>query len=307
MKFQLISDGSIPVPPINGWGALERVVWSYKNELEKLGHDVIVSNYLDDIFILEDYRRFKPDIVHNHLGKHWAAFSLLSPKICKIFTNHGGGFRFSNNFWQTMTPFLRNAYGFVLTDDEYSFFTEKKISCSIVPNGVYVDDISFNNEAEFDRSIYLGKIMSLKRQAFFQKIGLDVIYVGNPEDKDFNYQDPNYLGSWNYEQVKFNLTKFSNLVLLSLDELQPLVCLEAMSAGLGLVISEPAAQSLDCSLPWITVIKEENIKDINYVNNAVLANKEISTKNRIQIREYAKTFDWKNIVKKYTTLINNYL
>jgi len=302
MKFHLISDGSIPVPPVLGWGALERVVWAYKTELEKAGHDVLISNHIEDFMVLEDYKRFKPEVVHNHLGKHWIPFSRMDAKY-KIFTNHGGGFRYSIPFWKSILPYLQQSKAFILSNIEESFFLAHNMNVKIIPNGVFCNDISFDNQPEHSTSIYLGKIMSLKRQAIFQKLGLDVVYVGNKEDNHFDYSSDKYLGSWNYDEVKENLTKFSNLVLLSQDELQPLVCLEAMSAGLGLVLSEPASQSLDKSKPWITVIPEQKIQDIDYVNDVISKNRQVSNLMRTEIREYAKTFDWSNIVKNYLSEI----
>ena len=302
MKFHLISDGSIPVPPVMGWGALERVVWAYKIELEKAGHEVFVSNHTEDFMVLEDYRKFKPDVAHNHLGKHHIPFSMMKAQH-KIFSNHGGAFRYSISFWKSILPFLQTSKAFVLSNVEESFFLANNIDTKIMPNGVFCNEISCDSQPKYNASIYLGKIMALKRQAIFQKLGLDVVYVGNQEDNNFNYSSDKYLGSWNYEQVKNNLTKFSNLVLLSQDELQPLVCLEAMSAGLGLVLSEPASQSLDKTKPWITVIPERRIQDIDYINNAISNNRQISTLMRTEIREYAKTFDWSNIIKNYLSQI----
>jgi hypothetical protein len=298
MKFHFISDGSIPIPPINGWGALERVVCAYKDELEKLGHEVFISNTLDDFQVLKDYRRFKPHVVHNHLGKHWEPFSLMSPEQ-KIFTNHGGGFKYSIPFYQNLVPYLKNSKAFVLTDLEKKFWDSYGFESVIQPNGVFCHDFNFKSKPQFSESLFLGKIMSLKRQSFFQKNNLNVVYVGNKEDQSFDYSDSRYLGSWNYQQVLSNLTNYSNLVLLSLDELQPLVCLEAMSAGLGLVLSEAATQSLDTSLPWITVIPENKISDIDFINAEIAINKKISLENRDQIRLEALKFDWSNIVKRY--------
>lgn len=302
MKFHLISDGSIPVPPVTGWGALERVVWSYKTELEKAGHDVFISNHTEDFMVMEDYRKFQPDIIHNHLGKHWIPFSMMNAKH-KIFTNHGGGFRYSIPFWKSVVPYLKNSKAFILSNIEESFFLANGLQTKIIPNGVFCNEISYEIQPQYNASLYLGKIMSLKRQALFQKMGLDVVYVGNQEDHNFDYSSDRYLGSWNHEQVRYNLTKFSNLVLLSQDELQPLVCLEAMSAGLGLVLSEPASQSLDISKPWINIIPENRIQDINFINSTISENRQISSNMRKDIREYAEIFDWKNIIKQYLSEI----
>lgn len=303
MKIQLISDGSIPVPPI-GWGALERVVWNYKIHLEKLGHDVFVSNHIEDHKVLEDYRKFKPDVIHNHIGKHWYPFSLMSSSK-KFFTNHGSGVRTipgNDQFWKQICPLLKDSLCLALTDFEVERFAANGVKAIVHPNGIDSEHITFQDKPELG-SIYLGKILPLKRQALLQKSGLEVVFIGDKGDPNFNYEDERYLGAWDYETVQSDLTKYTNLVLLSIDELQPLVCLEAMSAGLGLVVSKPAAQSLDASKPWITIIDEEQITDIDFVNHQIKQNAITSLSMRTEIREYAKEFDWSNIVEKYIDII----
>jgi len=90
------------------------------------------------------------------------------------------------------------------------------------------------------------------------------------------------------------------LVLASNSELQPLVCLEALSCGLGLVISESASQNLDKNLPFITIIEDKKIKDKEYVKEKILENRDFcSTMNRLDVVNYAESFSWENIAKKY--------
>ena len=76
-----------------------------------------------------------------------------------------------------------------------------------------------------------------------------------------------------------------------------------MAAGLGLVISKPAAQSLDISKPWIDVIPDEHLNNIDYINTIIEKNREISSKYRSEIIQYSKQFDWSNIIKNYLQVI----
>lgn len=305
MKIQLISDGSIPVPPVDGWGALERVVWNYKQHLEKAGHDVLVSNHKESYKNIQDWKNFEPDIVHNHIGKHWEAVSLMSG--CKKFvTNHGGEFLTHKPFYEYLA---RNYFSgcklLMLTDAEMYFYRSFGLDVQILPNGV--DTTIFKPDVNKERTgaIYLGQINSRKRQAFFQSRGLDCYFAGNKADNNFDYNSDNYLGSWNHEQVCENLIKFSNLVLLSFSELQPLVCLEGLASGLGLVITEPAAQSLDTSKPWISVVPDSELENIDYLNYVIKENSKVSNAHRKEIVEYSKNFDWSNIIKKYLEIIND--
>ena len=65
---------------------------------------------------------------------------------------------------------------------------------------------------------------------------------------------------------------------------------------MGLVISEYSAANLDTNLPFIDVIPEEKIQDIEYVSNILEQNRKVSVRMRKEIREYATTFSWEKIV-----------
>jgi hypothetical protein len=75
------------------------------------------------------------------------------------------------------------------------------------------------------------------------------------------------------------------LVLLSSGECHSLAVCEALLAGLGVVVSEPASANLE-SKPWITVIPNEKLDDLVFVSNAIESNREIAMQNRREIREY---------------------
>ncbi|MEY4059339.1 MAG: Synechococcus phage Bellamy, partial [Pseudomonadota bacterium] len=80
----------------------------------------------------------------------------------------------------------------------------------------------------------------------------------------------NYLGEWTDEYKKEHLTDYGNLVLLSDGENgTPLVVKEALINGLGVVISKYAAHDVDTSLPFITLIDDDKLEDIDYVKNKI--------------------------------------
>ena len=107
------------------------------------------------------------------------------------------------------------------------------------------------------------------------------------------------MGEWSKDELYKNLTDYGNLVLLSDGEAHPLVCLEAFAAGLGVVVSEWAAANLDIRKSFIDVIPEDKISDIEYVEDTIRLNREFSVYNRDTIREYARSFDWVNVVDKH--------
>ena len=59
MAIIQVATGMIPIPP-NGWGAVERVIWAYKQKLEALGHHV-------DIKFVNQLEKLPNTIVHTHI------------------------------------------------------------------------------------------------------------------------------------------------------------------------------------------------------------------------------------------------
>jgi glycosyltransferase involved in cell wall biosynthesis len=60
MRIVHVATGLITIPP-NGWGAVERLIWEYKQGLEKLG-DVVDIKYMNEL------ERWPDTIVHAHLA-----------------------------------------------------------------------------------------------------------------------------------------------------------------------------------------------------------------------------------------------
>jgi len=89
------------------------------------------------------------------------------------------------------------------------------------------------------------------------------------------------------------------LVLLSDGEAHPLVCMEALSAGLGVVVTEWGKANLNLDRDYITVIPESKIDDIGFIEESIIENREVSLQNRKNILEYSKNFDWKKVISKY--------
>ena len=95
------------------------------------------------------------------------------------------------------------------------------------------------------------------------------------------------------------MTDYGNLVLLSDGEAHPLVCMEAFSAGLGVVVCQWGAANIDTTKEFITVIPENKIKDVKYVEEVMIKNREYSVAHRDEIIEYGKQFEWKEVLKRH--------
>ena len=177
-------------------------------------------------------------------------------------------------------------------------FDVPKENTYVTPNGVNLDRFRTSMDPEYsDRSLYLAKIDYRKRQHMFQSID-SLWFAGNLADNRFD-TDKNYLGEWSKETLYDELTDYGNLVLLSDGEAHPLVCMEALAAGLGVVVCEWGKANLDLDKEFITVIPEDKINDINFVEDAIIKNREYSVNHREEIIEYSKKFEWKEILRNH--------
>jgi glycosyltransferase involved in cell wall biosynthesis len=149
-----------------------------------------------------------------------------------------------------------------------------------------------------DRSVVLAKIEPRKRQHLTYWLP-NVDYIGRGP---FNH--PNYRGELQPREQLLNvLCEYGNFVLLSDGENgTPLVVKEAMAAGLGVVLSESAANELPRNLPWITVIPESDLANTTAIAMAIQQNLVASRPRRKEIRDWIyKNWDWNRLVDQYVS------
>ena len=293
----------MPIPP-TGWGAVEILVWDTKNALEELGHEVQIVNTKDHRQIINAINAFVPDFVHVHYDE----FIPIMPFIQypAAITSHFGYLErreMFNGYINVAKEFQRlKPVVFCLSEGikkVYNvMFDVPKENTYVTPNGVNLDRFRTSMDPEYsDRSLYLAKIDYRKRQHMFQSID-SLWFAGNLADNRFD-TDKNYLGEWSKETLYDELTDYGNLVLLSDGEAHPLVCMEALAAGLGVVVCEWGKANLDLDKEFITVIPEDKINDINFVEDAIIKNREYSVNHREEIIEYSKKFEWKEILRNH--------
>lgn len=293
----------MPIPP-TGWGAVEILVWDTKNALQKLGHKVQIVNTKDQKQIIAEINSFRPDFVHIHYDEFIEVYPYI--QYPKAITSHygylerpeffGSYVNIANEFARLrpnifcLSEGIKNVYKDLMNVPEDNLF--------VTPNGVNTKAFSYTENPEHgDLSIYLAKIDYRKRQYQFQSIN-SLWYAGNIADNRFN-TSKNYLGEWSKETLHEKLTHYGNLVLLSDGEAHPLVCMEALAAGLGIVVTEWGKANLDDSKEFITIIPENKVNDIEYVENEIIKNRQYSLQHRKNILEYSKNFDWHNIIENY--------
>ena len=304
MKVAIVGPGIMPIPP-TGWGAVEILIWDQKLALEKLGHEVLIVNTPNPNDILKEIDSFDPDFVH----VQYDDFVELVPHIrypCAI-TSHFGYLEQPNK-WDYYGPRVAEKFEKIkpnvfclsqgIKDTYRSMMGFKDENLFVTPNGVNLDLFRKTEKAEYPhRSIYLAKIDYRKRQYLFQ--GIDSLwFAGNNSDSRFDVST-RWLREWSKDKLYNELTDYGNLILLSDGEAHPLVCLEAFAAGLGVVVSQYAAANLDTSKDFITVIPEGKITNMVFLESEIIKNRKYSVEHREEILEYAKTFEWSNVVAKH--------
>ena len=293
----------MPIPP-TGWGAVEILVWDTKNALEELGHEVQIINTKDYRQIINGINAFVPDFVHVHYDE----FIPIMPYIQypAAITSHFGYLErreMFNGYVNVAKEFQKiKPNVFCLSEGIQKvyniMFDVPKDNTYVTPNGVNTERFRYSLDPEYpDRSLYLAKIDYRKRQHLFQ--GIDSLwFAGNLADNRFD-TNKNYLGERSKETLYEQLTDYGNLVLLSDGEAHPLVCMEALAAGLGVVVCEWGKANLDLDKEFITVIPEDKINDLEFVENAIIKNREYSINNREEIVQYSKKFEWKEVLRNH--------
>ena len=315
MKIVLVAPGFKQFPP-QGWGAVESIVWDYYENLSKLGHDIVIVNNTNPNIMIQESNKIQSDVVHIMYDD----YIIIAPYLnCKnIFYTSHYAYITNPQFETIYNSYFNNIFKKVI---EYSSlitinaiseeikkvyikhgFPENKII--VVCNGSREDLFRFTDSPKkSNHSIYIAKVEFRKAQYKYQKIK-NIDFVGNYQSSPFDLKNPNYLGEWNKPTLYENLTDYGNLVLLSDGEADPLVIKEALMAGLGVVISECCCANLDLSKPYITVIPNERLYDISYIEKEIYKNRLQSIERRNEIREYAiEQFSWKNIIDRYLLIV----
>lgn len=310
-KIALIGPGIMPIPP-PGWGAVEILIWDYYQELTKRGHDVVIINTKDTIDIVTQVNEGEFDFVHLHYDVYYQILPKLKcPKIA--ITSHypyidqpakhrQDGYSAVFEFLVKQTQF----YNFVLADKDYATFLKHGATPQYlkkIKNGIDSSQFAFSISPRLQKSVYLGKITVRKNQRKYQSIP-QLDFIGNLEDYSFNIANDNYLGEWSRDQIHKDLTQYTNLLLISQGEADPLVVKEALIAGLGVVVNKSSSENLDTSLDFITVLEEDKLEDLAYVQNKLDENRKVCLSKRHEIRDYGiRAFDISNEVDKYVNII----
>lgn len=304
MKIAQVTLGLLPIPP-NGWGAVETIIWEYKLELEKLGHQV-------DIPYINEVDKNVYDIVHVHAWNH--ALELYEKGIPYIFTCHDHHLYLNgkdNKMYQDNLLAMRLAEVAIVPAkylieyfDNVPVYVEHGVSTS-----VYSKKNKFSNHKllcvgnngvlenpTFDRKGFKYAIEAAK------KLNLPITIVGpTNNNKDFFEKNKSIVTS--KVEIKYDLTLDelkeiyrTHSILVHATSIEaghpPLTILEAAASGLPVITT-------DCSGDLYTTTVDRDVDDVVDKIKYVIDN---YTEERNKTIDSVKSFDWKNVVAKLNTM-----
>jgi hypothetical protein len=312
MKILLVGPGIIPIPP-NGFGAVEKLIWEYYLELQKLGHEVEIINSPNRQEIIKKSKELDWDIVHVHYDCFYDILPLLRGKKI-IISSH---YPYIDQVQRHQYDDYHKIFKFMIEHAQYyPIFAvsakdkETYINWGTAPTNIHlmingIDPNPFVFAAEpiwKNQTVTLGQINERKRQ--YLSFSIDrVKYIGKGPSTH-----PNYLGEVADYTKHSCLTNFANMLLLTNGENStPLAIKEGLIAGLGIVTTEAAASELDRSCKFITILSERDIQNPKIISEALEANAQISLSMREEIRSYGMQWSWDHLIPKYVENLESLL
>ena len=318
MKMAFVAEGYIPTPPASS--SILNLIREYKYHSEKNGHQVDIFNDPDVHQVIATINAGNYDFVHLHAGSFVRDFNQsLEQKFC--FTSHAGHLfqldHWDDTFKQEFQEYL-NAPGIIsLSPASKKLFEDAGYTGYIATQINGIDTTKVDRQITGNgKAICLGWIQPRKQQRLLAqtlegKVSID--FVGTLDDPDFvEGVTTKYLGVWSLEDVYRRLTEYSCLVLISSGEIAPLVVVEAMAAGLCLVVSESASANLAVK-DFIKVLPDDILTDPTPAHQQIVceAISELIAQNqsfRSEIVAYAQTtFDFSHTIDNYDRIINEFI
>ena len=315
IKICLVGPGIMEIPPC-GWGAVEILIWDYYVSLKNKNIDVTIinkirnnhteqcninSNYCKEL--INEINKGNFDFVHIHYDILFHISDFLNTKVG--LTSH---YPYINNKSKHKTDGFINIFNYmthtkhinlVLAIKDKHFLEENGASkCFLLENGVNSNLFTFQESPiNYNKTIYLGKISPRKNQHKYCHLhNIDIIGPGGKELK-------NWKGSWSRNEVHNNLSSYGNMLLISDGEADPLVIKEALICGLGVVVNESSAKNLERK-PFITIIPENKLNDLTFIQNQMDSNRKISIKLRPEIKRYGEEkYGFDSLISNYVGIV----
>lgn len=313
----MVAHGNDPIPPV-GWGAVEHVIWQYTTHLRSLGHTVSIVNEhkWKAIALVGRIARSQPiDIIHCHAEKPVRWLQKLSavfpnqPLVVSTTHNPLNADHLTASELKALSRCHFAKFHLTLRQDISQLIRERnpRAICAVQPNGVECD--KFRNQPTGNgKAVIVGRLQERKKQnptaLALHQAGIEAEFFGpNRGEIELNPElESMYRGELPREELMKKLCEYSCLVLMSDSEGQPLVVIEALAAGIPVVVSPAAAANLDLSLPFIHVV--QNFEDLSSAVRLAMNQRNDSAQT---IRAYAQSnFDFQSLVQQYIRQCSNW-
>jgi glycosyltransferase involved in cell wall biosynthesis len=318
MKIALVSSGYHPTPPLSS--SILTLLQGYKDFLEVEGHQIDTFNHQDVHQVIDEINSNDYDFVHLHNGGFVLDFSReLQQEFC--FTSHAGYLlkpnQWDDKFKQEFQSYLNIPGIIALSPASKQLFLDAGYDgyISTQVNGIDTQKINYQEQGN-GKAICLGWIQPRKQQRLLAEAvdgNLAIDFVGPLDDLSFREgSTTKYLGVWSSEEVCQRLTEYSCLILISYGEVAPLVVLEAMAAGLSVVVSSSASANLH-EKDFIRILPDNILTDPSIENQQIVCQviKETIANNQLlrpEITKYAKeNFDFSYIIKNYVNNVGDFI
>lgn len=249
MKITQVTPGIISIPP-NGWGATERVIWEYKNGLERLGNECQIK-YLNDVE--------SSDIIHIHVAN--LAIEAAKKGIPYIFTLHDHHVvlygKDSEIYKQNLEAMKKSIISFVPAEFLVNYFDECDkvfyLSHGVNTNHFKTNDpyrvehklLCIANNGYFHNQSYDRKGFRYAIEAA-KELNLPITVAGPENNKNFFDANPDLL---EYDKLNIILKNLNDEDILDLYKKHSIFVhpseLEAGHPNLTLL------EALSCSLPVV--------------------------------------------------------
>jgi autotransporter strand-loop-strand O-heptosyltransferase len=306
MKITQVTPGMISIPP-NGWGAVEKIIWCYKQELDSLGHQC-------DIKYLNEVSDNNTDITHIHIAN--LALEAYERGIPYIFSLHDHHVVYngknSPNYNQNLEAIQKSVISFCHAEFLVDFFDETD-KLFYLSHGVEVDYFKTDNlyrpnhtllcianngiggDASFDRKGFRYAIEAAKQ------LDLPITIAGPENNNNFFEYHKDLLEYDKLTLLLSNLTEDEVLNLYNTHSifLHPsileaghpnLTLLEAVSCGLPVVGTYEGTQKIDGM-----IVTDRNSDSVASSISDIISN----YKHYVDLTQNNRTkFDWTTICKR---------
>jgi len=301
MRICQVTPGLISIPP-NGWGAIEKIIWEYKQSFERAGHTCDIK-YLDEVN-KSDY-----DVVHIHV----ANLALIAHErgIPYVFTMHDHHTEVygvhSPLYKQNREAIEKSIVSLVPAKHLVSFFDSKRVQ--YLRHGVNSTMFTYGDQPSKHSLLCVGRNglcedISFDRKGFVYAIeaarrhNLPITIAGPSINREFFEKNADYKPydklTFLYDLTEQELVKTyqSHTIFLHPSSV------EAGHPNLTLV------EAMACSLPVVSTFDSEVLpgmvkveRNVDSVYNGIATAMNNWVNFRRDARKYAIANDWNNVAK----------